>query len=704
MRGIQKSSNGLMQTLERLSTGKRINSAKDDPSGLIACELLRSDISAAKGKLKSNQLLSSKLSVVDSGLKQISNLLNQAKSIIVASANTGALSDDEIKAYQMELDAAIDSIRRITKMTSFQGDKVLSGIEGLLNGTMTAEQRKEVLGTPMVDSSGKLVNAAKPGQKNLGELSDGIAKSLKTVTEIKKKLGVEGDGLPDQLVTPNAVTANLQTTADMQETLYAMVDSWVRDRLGADDDQVRQQITQSLYDKSLKRLTGAGKSEGDLLTNPNGENMLFGRSEEELKTLVSENLESIYAETMQKEVVSQESDAGETVPNSQAKIPALPTTAEEIAQKLADVDQAEKDLEDAALREVEELAKKQAEEAQKAAQKAEKEAKEKEKAEKLEAMKQRADEMYWLGRKSSSHADLTPEQPDEKSARDLAREGIQTLLSNHGPKENVAKTNPLFPGQSQNSLAPWTGLAENSAADPQQTFAEQQKSFFQTLRKRAEEKTGQKTNERNDKKESKEEAKQANEKVEETLLKQSAAAALSSTKAEEETEKRSVTLDGDVLKDYGTSENISLTQPRSSEETLVLTDNTQPDVDFETEEESGESKKPQPRSIDDLKLGGVADLHTNPEAADKFIDEMIRSFSFARVVNGIKQKDIDIDNALLTDSIYHMQDLESIISDADFAEESSNLAKYQLLLQSGLNVLKIAQDYPKMILNLLMQG
>ena len=287
MRGIQKSASGLTQTLERLATGKRINSPKDDPSGFIAVTLLRSDTAAAQGKLKSNQLLSGKLSVVDSGLSQIGTLLNQAKSLIVASANRGALTDDQLSAYQMELDMAIDSIRRITKMTSYQGEKVLDGLEGLLNGTMTAEQRQAVLGTPMLDSSGKLVESAQSGQKTLGELSDGILKSLQTVSEIQQKLGVEIPGLPGHIAAPGNANdpADTATSAQLQETLFAMVDSWVQDHLGTDEQEFQQQVAQLLYDKALVRLSGAGQSEEDRLANPSGENLLYGNRPPNCKRL-----------------------------------------------------------------------------------------------------------------------------------------------------------------------------------------------------------------------------------------------------------------------------------------------------------------------------------------------------------------------------------------------------------------------------------
>ena len=616
MRGIKKSASGLSQTLERLSTGKRMNSPKDDPSGFIAVTLLRSDVAAAQGKLKSNQLLSGKLSVVDSGLSQISTLLNQAKSLVVAAANTGALTDDQISAYQMELDMAIDSIRRLTKMTSFQGEKVLDGLEGLLNGTMTAEQRQTVVGAPRLDSSGRLVESAQSGSKTLGELSDGIVRSLTAVSEIQQSLGIKiVSGLPEHLVASGNAPVKADLSADLQETLLSMVDSWVQDRLealgvqtGDDQQDFQQQIIQSLYDKALKQIAGSTESATD-------------RSETEWKTIVSENLDSIFNEVMQKEGVP-------PTPEALAGLALPPLSVEEIAQKFAEIDQAEQEEAEAARLELEELLQKQAEEAQQAAEKAEKEAKAQKREEELEVQKQRAEQMYWLGRKSVARLDLPQDRTVEKSESELAREEIQSLFADRFRKGAV----PQAIGYGQNAFDPWAGLhsrhlAENAASDSK-SIAEQQKiSLIQVLGQQAAEISVQN---QSDKKDSQEETNPA-----------------------------------------------------------------------ETSEETG---KKGARTIDDLKSGGIADLRADPEAAGKFLDQMIRDFSFARIVNGIEQRNIDIDNALLTDSIDHNQRLDSLISDADFAEEASNLARHQLLLAVGMNAWKIAQDYPKMVLNLLMQS
>lgn len=124
---LQRNNAALGETLTRLSTGLRINSGKDDPAGLIASELLKSDISATEQAVKNTQRANSMIAVADSALSQVGTLLNDIRVLVNEGANTGAMSDDQIAANQLQIDASIDSIDRIAKTTNFQGKKLLDG-------------------------------------------------------------------------------------------------------------------------------------------------------------------------------------------------------------------------------------------------------------------------------------------------------------------------------------------------------------------------------------------------------------------------------------------------------------------------------------------------------------------------------------------------------------------------------------------------
>jgi flagellin len=113
--------------LERLSTGLRINRGKDDPAGLIISERLRSNIQGVETGVKNTQRASSMISTTEASLAEVSDLLNSIRSLIVEAASTGATSEEERRANQLQIDSAIESITRISNTASFGALKLLNG-------------------------------------------------------------------------------------------------------------------------------------------------------------------------------------------------------------------------------------------------------------------------------------------------------------------------------------------------------------------------------------------------------------------------------------------------------------------------------------------------------------------------------------------------------------------------------------------------
>lgn len=113
--------------LQRLSTGLRINRGADDPAGLITSERLRSELRGVEQGVKNSERASSVIATTEGALAEVSELLNSIKSLVVEAANTGAVSPEELRANQLQIDSAIDSITRISNTASFAGLKLLNG-------------------------------------------------------------------------------------------------------------------------------------------------------------------------------------------------------------------------------------------------------------------------------------------------------------------------------------------------------------------------------------------------------------------------------------------------------------------------------------------------------------------------------------------------------------------------------------------------
>jgi len=124
---LNRTQNDLQTSLTRLSTGLRINSGKDDPAGLIASEALRSDITSINKALSNTQRANQIIGTADSALGQVSSLLNDIRGLVTEAANNGALSDSEIAANQLQVDSSLEAINRIAQTTTFQGRKLLDG-------------------------------------------------------------------------------------------------------------------------------------------------------------------------------------------------------------------------------------------------------------------------------------------------------------------------------------------------------------------------------------------------------------------------------------------------------------------------------------------------------------------------------------------------------------------------------------------------
>lgn len=582
---VRQNISGISRSLQRLSTGKRINSGKDDPAGMIACTMIRGSIAKNKAVLKSNQVESTRLATIESGLSQITALLNQARGYVNSAASTGALTGDQIDSYQMQLDSTIDAIRRITKMTTFQGQSVLEGLEGLLNGTLTVDQSSQALGMPYITSSGKLTteNATGKNAITLGELGDSLMKSLNIADEIQKTNNAEKGNEKDSsalsdFVTPipGSVDAVEDLSLEVQTALF--VDSWITQNYGENlSQEYATQLADSLVQQTLNRFTQSEES---------SENGI-----EDIKSSISASLDSVLEELKDSPSPYAESlDPRETLTSDEQAEALLEALAQQEAQEL---------LEEQAKLEEEQ---RQAEEAQKAldeeARLKEEEERQKALDEQIEAQKQRAHENYFAAVRNSYSPEETPEEEDTQ--RDRAIDEITSMI-NGG----------------------FDGLYGFGGADVNQ-LAESGPMFTPTPR-------------------------------------------LQSEPSEEKE-----------------------CEEKEAEEKPC--------------EKDDEEKKPETTksgSLDDLRSGGVANLKDAPESADKILKDLIGKIAFSRAVVGVNQKSLDVDNTLLTSQIFHETELDSLLSDTDFAEETSNLMRHQLLLQTSLAALQIVQDFPNMILKMI---
>ena len=145
----------MTSSLEKLSTGLRINRGSDDPAGLIASENLRKQIAGTETGIKNANRAINIVGTAEGGLSEISDMLVEVQSLLGEAANSGGMSQDEIDANQQQVDSILNSIDRIANSTEFQGDKLLNG-----NKAYTTTGVGATLITDMTVNSAKLIDGA----------------------------------------------------------------------------------------------------------------------------------------------------------------------------------------------------------------------------------------------------------------------------------------------------------------------------------------------------------------------------------------------------------------------------------------------------------------------------------------------------------------------------------------------------------------
>ncbi len=126
-RVLTTNKNSLNLSLERLSTGLRINRGKDDPAGLIASENLRAEKTSLSRAITNAERADQVVNIAEGGLDEIGNLLNEVQGLVTETANTAGLSTEEREANQLKLDSILQTIDRVASSTNFQGTKLLNG-------------------------------------------------------------------------------------------------------------------------------------------------------------------------------------------------------------------------------------------------------------------------------------------------------------------------------------------------------------------------------------------------------------------------------------------------------------------------------------------------------------------------------------------------------------------------------------------------
>ncbi len=140
-RNLGLSSGGMTKSIEKLSSGFKINVGADDPSGLIISEQLRSQITGLERAVRNSSEALNLIGIAEGALNEMNTILKKMRALAIHAASNGVTSPDQIAADQAEMDSGIDTLNRIANTTRYTDQYLLNGAKQLVydNHTMVDE-------------------------------------------------------------------------------------------------------------------------------------------------------------------------------------------------------------------------------------------------------------------------------------------------------------------------------------------------------------------------------------------------------------------------------------------------------------------------------------------------------------------------------------------------------------------------------------
>ena len=123
---IQRNDRAMSSAMERLSTGSRINSAKDDAAGLAISDRMAAQVSGLNMAVRNANDAISMLQTAEGATKEITNMLGRMRELSVQSAS-GTYTNTDRTALNLEFQALLSEIERIADNTEWNGEKILAG-------------------------------------------------------------------------------------------------------------------------------------------------------------------------------------------------------------------------------------------------------------------------------------------------------------------------------------------------------------------------------------------------------------------------------------------------------------------------------------------------------------------------------------------------------------------------------------------------
>ena len=262
-RNLNASQGEANTALERLSSGLRINSAKDDAAGLAISERFQSQISGLNQAQRNANDGISLAQTAEGAMDEITNNLQRIRELSVQAANaTNSISDRQ--ALNQEVQQRIGEINRIASQTSFNGLKVLDGTFGTQTFQVGANAG-ETIGISGLDSRGSQIGSVMKQTDNLSGFAGGETRLDISSLDFSTSLSVTGTVGTTNI---SAASGDYSTEDDPAAAFAAALEAEIQNETGLSEATVS--VSEDGTDLIINNPTDAAVNASFTVTDASG--------------------------------------------------------------------------------------------------------------------------------------------------------------------------------------------------------------------------------------------------------------------------------------------------------------------------------------------------------------------------------------------------------------------------------------------------
>ncbi len=174
---LNRANMNVAKSVERLSSGLKINRGSDGPAALVISEKQRAQIAGLNQAIDNSEKASSVVQTAEGALNEINSLLVKVRTLAVDSANSGVNDDEALAANQAEIANVLDTIDRIATNTQFGSKKLLDGsAAGPISGVASDSDLSGIVATSATQGGDYAVNVTTAAEKaKVSSASTGIS-------------------------------------------------------------------------------------------------------------------------------------------------------------------------------------------------------------------------------------------------------------------------------------------------------------------------------------------------------------------------------------------------------------------------------------------------------------------------------------------------------------------------------------------------